>query len=168
MAKYEFKAKGLDEFELHYQDKDGQQVIIPFKRTIELAKMLNSIDAEARFKMYSYLTSIGKTKNDLIIERTDAEGKIIVDETNYREFESNFLLQAQYEVGMKIYKTLFNMSLEDIITKIGLTEQESYLFGSKVHDIILNGLTESDDKIPSQTENELVSTTPVENQQNNI
>ena len=166
MAKYEFKSISLDEFELHYEKKDGQKVVIPFKRTIELAQMLNSIDSKARFEMYSYLTSIGKTKNDLIIERTDAEGKIIVDETNYREFEANFLLQAQYKVGKEIYLKLFNMTLEDIITSMGLSEQESYLFGAKVHDIIINGL--NDDKIPSKTENELVSATPIQDKQNNI
>ena len=41
---------------------------------IELAKRMQSLDATARFNMLSYLNSIGKTKNDLIVERKNADG----------------------------------------------------------------------------------------------
>ena len=52
MAKYEFKTIGIDQFELHYE-KDGKDVCRPFKRTIELAKRMQSLDATARFNMLS-------------------------------------------------------------------------------------------------------------------
>lgn len=156
-GKYEFKSISLDNFELHYM-KDNQEIVKPFKRTVELASKIQNVDADARFKMFEYLTKNGKSKKDLIVEKTDKDGKIIVDETNYREFESNFILQAQYEMAKELYKTLFGMTLEEIIIELNLTEQEAYLFGAKVRELLINGV--QDDKIPSKTENELVSPTP--------
>ena len=50
------------------------------------------------------------------------------------------------------------MTLEEIIIELNLTEQEAYLFGAKVRELLINGV--QDDKIPSKTENELVSPTP--------
>lgn len=151
--KYEIKAIDLDDFELHYW-KDNKEIVKPFKRTIELATKLQGIDANARFKMYEYLTKNGKTKEDLIIERKDEKGNIVVDETNYREFEKNFLLQAQYEAAEEVYKILFNMSLVELITELNLNENEAFLFGNKIRTIINNGAEE--DKIPSETKNESV------------
>ena len=46
------------------------------------------------------------------------------------------------------------MTLEEIIIELNLTEQEAYLFGAKVRELLINGV--QDDKIPSKTENELV------------
>lgn len=159
MAKYDFRSKGLDEFELRYFDKDNQEVVIPFKRTVELASIIQNVDADARFKMYEYLTKNGKSKNDLIVERKGADGSIIVDETNYREFESQFLIKAQYDMAKELYRKLFNMTLEEIVINLNLTEEESFMFGSKVREIIINGLNE--DKIPSQIKDESIS--PKEN-----
>ena len=65
MSKYEIKPIDTDTFELHYINRDNQSVVIPFKRTVELAIKLQSVDSNARFKMYEYLTSIGKSKKDL-------------------------------------------------------------------------------------------------------
>lgn len=161
MAKYEFKSKGLDEFELKYISKDNLEKTIPFKRTVELASMIQNVDANARFKMFQYLTSIGKTKNDLVVETKDKDGRIIVDESNYREFESRFVLQAQYQLAKELYMKLFNMTLEQIIIDMNLSDDESYMFGNKVRQIIINGLEE--DKIPSKVEVESIPSATEEN-----
>ena len=37
---YEFKEISLDNYELHYTNKDGEKKVIPFKRTVALAKKI--------------------------------------------------------------------------------------------------------------------------------
>ena len=130
--------------------KDNQSVVIPFKRTVELAVKLQSVDSNARFKMYEYLTSIGKSKKDLIVERKNGDGTITVDETNYREFEANFLLQEQYKVATEIFKDLLGKTVEELVIDMNLSSEESYLFSSKLREILINGVSKDD--IPPRVE----------------
>ena len=150
MSKYEIKPIDTDNFELHYINKDNQSVVIPFKRTVELAVKLQSVDSNARFKMYEYLTSIGKSKKDLILERKNGDGTITVDETNYREFESNFLLQEQYKVATEIFKELLGKTVEELVIDMNLSSEESYLFSSKLREILIKGVSKDD--IPPRVE----------------
>lgn len=139
--KYEFIEKGLDEYELHYVNKDGKEVIKPFKRTVELAHKLASADKDARMELFTYLTSIGKTKDDFIIKK-EVDGKIIYDETNYREFESSFLQTKALEIAIKLYENLFKMEFTDLIIDMGLTEKDTEAWGNfntELHDLIVNG-----------------------------
>lgn len=148
--KYEFKEIGLDEYELHYINKDGKEVIKPFKRTIELAHKLASADKEARMELFTYLTSVGKTKDDFIIKK-EVDGKIIYDETNYREFESNFLQNKALEIALKLYKDLFGMDFTELVLDMGLNENDVEAWGNfnlELHDVIVNGKT----KTPSTTQ----------------
>lgn len=157
MAKYEFKTIGIDQFELHYE-KDGKDVCIPFKRTIELAKRMQSLDATARFNMLSYLNSIGKTKNDLIVERKNADGTTIVDESNYREFENAFLLEERYKLANDIYKIVLGKDLLEILQEIGFNEEnEALLFSTKLR-MILTG----EDTGENSNENPFPSSNAVE------
>ena len=144
--KYEFIEKTIDEYELHYTDKNNEEKIIPFKRTVALATKLQSADAEARMELYTYLTSIGKTKQDFIIERTDKNGKIIVDETNYREFESDFLTKKQFEIAMGIYKEVFGIEFNDLLLDMGISAEtaEDFAknleqFSTELREILING-----------------------------
>lgn len=150
MSKYEIKPIDIDNFELHYINKDNQSVVIPFKRTVELAVKLQSVESNARFKMYEYLTSIGKSKKNLIVERKNDDGTITVDETNYREFEANFLLQEQYKVATEIYKDLLGKTVEELVIDMNLSSEESYLFSSKLREILINGVSKDD--IPPRVE----------------
>ncbi len=150
MSKYEIKPIDTDNFELHYINKDNQSVVIPFKRTVELAVKLQSVDSNARFKMYEYLTSIGKSKKDLILERKNGDGTITVDETNYREFEANFLLQEQYKVATEIFKDLLGRTVEELVIDMNLSSEESYLFSSKLREILIKGVSKDD--IPPRVE----------------
>ena len=144
MSKYEIKPIDTDNFELHYINKDNQSVVIPFKRTVELAVKLQSVESNARFKMYEYLTSIGKSKKDLIVERKNGDGTITVDETNYREFEANFLLQEQYKVATEIFKDLLGRTVEELVIDMNLSSEESYLFSSKLREILIKGVSKDD------------------------
>lgn len=150
MSKYEIKPIDTDNFELHYINKDNQSVVIPFKRTVELAVKLQSVDSNARFKMYEYLTSIGKSKKDLILERKNGDGTITVDETNYREFEANFLLQEQYKVATEIFKELLGRTVEELVIDMNLPSEEYYLFSSKLREILIKGVSKDD--IPPRVE----------------
>lgn len=148
---YEFKTIGTDEFELHYDKKnaDGsiQHIVIPFKRTIEMAKKLQNITAEARFNMFNYLNSIGKTKNDLIIERKTADGKIEVDESNYKEFERTFLMEEYTKIANEIFEMTLGMDLPTILKEIGIEDgQSSMIFSTKLR-MILTG--SNDEQFPS-------------------
>ena len=150
MSKYEIKPIDIDNFELRYINKDNQSVVIPFKRTVELAVKLQSVDSNARFKMYEYLTSIGKSKKDLILERKNGDGTITVDETNYREFEANFFLQEQYKVATEIFKELLGKTVEELVIDMNLSSEESYLFSSKLREILIKGVSKDD--IPPRVE----------------
>ena len=150
MSKYEIKPIDTDNFELHYINKDNQSVVIPFKRTVELAVKLQSVESNARFKMYEYLTSIGKSKKDLIVERKNGDGTITVDETNYREFEANFLLQEQYKVATEIFKDLLGRTVEELVIDMNLSSEESYLFSSKLREILIKVVSKDD--IPPRVE----------------
>lgn len=136
MAKYEFKKISIDNFELHYE-KNGKEVVIPFKRTIALAKKMQSLEATARFNMLSYLNSIEKTKKDLIIERKMPDGSTQIDESNYREFEENFLVQERYKLANEVFEDLLGKNLIEIVVEIGLNEEEeAFKFSSELREII--------------------------------
>ena len=139
--KYEFKEIGLDDYELHYTDKEGKEKVIPFKRTVKLAKELQSVEATARLKLMEFLTQIGKTKKDFIIERV-VDGKMVVDETNWRELEKQFLDEQRLVSINEIYKQLFNMEIAELILDMNVQNDdgEKYnQFSLELGDIILNG-----------------------------
>ena len=139
--KYEFKEIGLDDYELHYTDKEGKEKVIPFKRTVKLAKELQSVEAAARLKLMEFLTQIGKTKKDFIIERVQ-DGKMVVDETNWRELEKQFLDEQRLVSINEIYKQLFNMEIAELILDMNVQNDDGdkyNQFSLELGDIILNG-----------------------------
>lgn len=157
---YSFKELNLDEYELHYTNKDGKEVIKPFKRTVSLANKLQSGDADARMELFDYLTKMGKTKNDFIIKKEE-NGKIVYDESNYREFESSFIIRKQYEIAMKIYEELFNMDFPSLLLDMGLSEETAEDFTSKIEqfsnelrEILINGKVKTPSKQNKPKNNE--------------
>lgn len=149
MAKYEFKKIATDDFELTYTNKNNESKTIKFKRTIELAKRISSLDAEAHLKMYRYLTERGLTKKDFCVEVKAEDGSLKIDETNYREFEKEFLQQANYELTNDMFKLTLGMDLISLLQEIDFkTEQEAFMFTSKFRSI-LNGEANEEEKTPS-------------------
>lgn len=158
MVKYEFKKITIDEFELHYTKKDGTKVVIPFKRTIELAKRLQSLDAEARFNMLSYLKSIGKTKNDLIVEKTNPDGTITVDESSYKEFEAKFMEEEGFRLANEIFELVLGKKMLDLLADMGFEDDgSSFVFATKFR-MILSGQFQEQNDFPGGIETEQVST----------
>lgn len=138
--KYEFKELSLDNYELHYIDTTGKEKILPFKRTVELAEKLQSADADARFKMLDYLQKRGKSKNDLIIERHE-NGKTIIDETNYREFEASFMEKEATYLLIDVYKLLFNKTPDEVLFDMGADKdpEKAQDFTLELREILING-----------------------------
>ena len=153
---YEFKKISLDDYELIYK-KNGKEKKIPFKRTVEIAEMLDGITAEAKFKLGDFLTKKGKTKNDLVIKKDLGNGKIIYDETNYLQLENQFIQEEQILTVNKIIEKSFNMNMIKLFEELGIDVtstdpvlgEKMALFGQKLITI----LTQPDDDTPSSEDN---------------
>ena len=88
-----------------------------------------------------YLTEKGKTKEDFIIEK-HIDGKIVRDETNYRELESQFIENEAVLLAMELYKKLFNMELVDLLNDMNINENDIEKvqdFSLELRDILING-----------------------------
>ena len=96
-------------------------------------------------KLMEYMTERGKTKNDYIIERHEGE-KIIRDETNYRELETQFIQSEAIQLADEMYKELFNMGLAELIVDMGVNENDGEKiqeFGIELREILVNGKTKT-------------------------
>lgn len=118
--KYEFKKIDLDNFEFIYTSKNNEQKVIPFKRTIEMATKIQGINASARIKMFKELTSLGMTKNDLIIRKDDGKGHITYDETNYQEFEKKYIEEESMKTMNDIINETLKMNMLDLFEDMGM------------------------------------------------
>lgn len=122
---YEFIYISTDNYELRYTSKEGISKILPFKRTIEMSKKLQSIHATARLQMYQELTAGGMTKNDLIIKNVNSDGTITYDETNYKEFEKQFFNVASAIIMNEVIELCFKTSINDLLADMGFDLNDS-------------------------------------------
>lgn len=140
MNNYEFKFISTDNYELRYTDKDKNEKVIPFTRTIEMASKLQSIEKRARLSMYKDLTEMGMTKDDLVVVK-EINGKRIYDESNYVSYEQNYMDLARYEIINEIFELCFKKNLNDLLIDMGLTEKSDpkqvELFSNKFATIII-------------------------------
>jgi len=141
--KYDFKKLDEDTYELiNLSDNASYQ----FKRTIDLMKDLDSIEANARLKMIKYMIENKIKKDDLIIRETVADGKVVYDESYYRDFEAGFIQTEQYNTINGLYLKLFKKGLLELTEELKLNADEALMFGTKLRAII-NGVDET--KTPS-------------------
>ena len=124
MSKYSFNVIDTDTTELVYKDKQ-----FDIKKDVELTKEVQSIYNKARTKMMLDLTKEGITKKDLVIERKE-NGKTYYDNTNVIDLEKQYIEMQSIDLFQALSKKYFNMSLEEIISDIGLTEKETEQFGT--------------------------------------
>ncbi len=132
-------------FKIEQVDEDSYKVIslvngneLLFKKNVALARKIQSVNANARLKMIKWMKEEGITKNDLI-DKTERNGKVTYDESNYRDIERGFIEDEAIEIASNIYNTLFNMSLEEILLHLGFTNEsgtEAYRFGNELKEII--------------------------------
>ena len=132
-------------FKIEKLDEDNYKVVslvngaeIPFKKNVELARRMQSVNANARLKMITWMKEAGITKNDLI-DKIEKNGKIIYDETTYRTIEQGFIQDESTELGLELYKILFNKTVTELITELGFTannEDEALRLGTEINAII--------------------------------
>jgi hypothetical protein len=170
--KYEFKNVGLDDFVLEYEKEDSgiiETKQIPFRRTIEVAQKLQSINADAREKMFFDLTKKGKTKNDYVLTRHNPDGTIVYDETNYREMEANYLNEARLIAINEITKTMLGMDIGTVLNELKITtEDQASLFSQKFFMILNKAGEKEDNTFPCGNKNEPIPTNNIEEKSNNI
>lgn len=157
---YKFNFISTDNYELEYKNKNNEIIKKPFKRNVELAREIQSIQAEGRSLMLESMTKKGKTRDDYIIKRLHADGTITYDESNLRANEEMFIGIATLEILKDIVKNLFNMTLEKLFLEMGVDinsnnqEDQNKVLGfiTKFCNILSQGLEE--ESAPPYNENQ--------------
>lgn len=137
---FEIIKKGEDDYELKSLTND---VVLPFKRNVKLAKEIQSINADAKLEMIAYMKDKGLTKQDLI-EKKVKNGKTYYDETAYRELEQTFVTNRALEVVSNIPNILFGLTADELAEKISInSREEAERLGSELAKILKNNTPSS-------------------------
>ena len=121
--KYSFTSIDTDTTELTYKDKRFE-----VHKDVDLMKRMQSIPIKARTAMMLDLSKKGLTKKDLVIERKEGN-KTYYDNSNLLEVEEAYTNQASVDIIDELCQKYFNMGLAELITDIGLDENETEKFG---------------------------------------
>ncbi|MBR2248148.1 MAG: hypothetical protein IKE89_03330 [Bacilli bacterium] len=124
MSKYEFIKKDEDTTILKYKEKEFE-----IKKDVELQKEMESVNKNAKTKMMLDLTKQGITSKDLIVVKKEGN-KVYEDKSNLVEMEKTYVQEASVDLFQNLSKKYFNMSLEELIVDIGLTDEEGTQFGT--------------------------------------
>lgn len=124
MNKYEFIKQDEDTTLLKYKDKEFE-----IKKDVELQKEIESVNKNARVKMMLDLTKQGITSKDLIVVRKNGS-KVYEDKSNLIQLEEQYMQEASVDLFQNLSKKYFNMSLENLISDIGLNDEEGAKFGN--------------------------------------
>lgn len=121
--KYKFEKIDSDTTKLSYKEKEFE-----IKRDVDLTSKLQGLYMKARTKMMVDLAKEGLTKKDLVIERKE-NGKKYYDNTNVTEIENSYIQMASLDLYNDISKKYTGMDLQDLMTDIGLSEDDAEEFG---------------------------------------
>lgn len=114
---FEIKKIATDEWEIKSLVNTNS---IKFKKNVKLAREIQDITPNARLKMFEFMKAKGKTKDDFI-EKKVKNGKIIYDETFYRELESGFIRDESINFTYNLFETIFNKNPEELAEYLGIT-----------------------------------------------
>ena len=120
--KYEFIKIDEDTTKLKYKDKE-----FSIRKDIDLLKKLGSIQIKSKTRMYSELAKEGISVKDLEIERHEGN-KTLIDKSNIIDLEKYYLDLTAAEVLNEISLKYTTMSIDALITDIGIAEEESKKF----------------------------------------
>lgn len=115
--KYQFISKDIDTSILKYNDKEFE-----IKSTINLTSKMQGYIKQSRMQMIKDLAKDGMTVEDLIVEK-EKNGKKYRDESNKTILEKEYQEAALLEVMDDLCLTTFNMKLADLLTDIGLEDE---------------------------------------------
>ena len=120
MRQFEIKKLGEDEWELKSLVNENS---IKFKRNVKLAKAIQDITPNARLKMIKFLKEKGMTKDDLIDKKVK-NGKIIYNETAYRELENGFIRDETANFTYELFNVVFEKTPEELTVYLGITNED--------------------------------------------
>ena len=120
MKQFEIKKIGEDEWELKSLVNENS---IKFKRNVKLAKAIQDITPNARLKMIKFLKEKGLTKDDLIDKKVK-NGKIIYDDTAYRELENGFIRDETANFTYELFNVVFGKTPEELTVYLGITNED--------------------------------------------
>lgn len=140
---YQFKKINDDEYVLISNNKE-----FPFKRTVDIAKEMQSIDMITTVKVAEFLAERGETYDNtkLRVERIEGNNTII-DESNLRMIEKKAKDIATTEVLNKVYKRLFNKSIAEMLKELDITDKTEEIknFSAELTKVLIYGI---DDNTP--------------------
>lgn len=137
--------ENVKQFKIEQVDEDSYKVKslvndneLVFKKNIELSRKIQSVNANARLNMIKWMKSEGLKKTDLI-ETINKNGKVIYDETVYRDIERGFIEDEAVKLSSQIFNIIFNKSIEEVMLELNITdENEGYRFGEEIRNILSN------------------------------
>lgn len=137
--------ENVKQFKIEQVDEDSYKVKslvndkeLVFKKNVELSRKIQSVNANARLNMIKWMKSEGIKKSDLI-ETINKNGKVIYDETMYRDVERGFIEDEAVKLSSQIFNIIFNKSIEEVMLELNITdENEGYRFGTEIRNILSN------------------------------
>lgn len=150
---YKFSKIDEDEFRLEYKDKT-----IDFKRDVETAQRIQSIDSEAFMMAMADLTKQGYTfANNPYIVKRKVGNKEIVDESNWNYIIDKRKEEASILIMDELFVKLLNTHMNDLFTDMGIdintaSEKEMNIitnFETEFVLIVTNGIVKGEKKTPS-------------------
>lgn len=124
--KYEFIKNATDDYTLKYQDKEFN-----FKSDIQLTSKLQQAPKLARIEMIKDLAKDGISLKEFTIEEKK-DGKTYYDNTNKNELENTYIQNKQLDIIDEVCKEKFNQTLIELISDIGLNEDEAGMFAKEL------------------------------------
>lgn len=133
----QFKIEQIDEDSYKVKSLVNNNELI-FKKNIELSRKIQSVNANARLNMIKWMKSEGIKKSDLI-ETINKNGKVIYDETMYRDVERGFIEDEAIKTAGSIFNTLFHKTTEETLLELEiLDENEANRLGTEINAILTN------------------------------
>lgn len=113
---YKFSKLNEDEFQLEYKDK-----VIKFKRDVETAQRIQSIDSEAFMMAIADLSKQGYTmqNNPYIVTRKEGN-KEIVDESNWNYIIDKMKEEATILIMDELFVKCLNFHMSDLFYDMGI------------------------------------------------
>lgn len=143
--KYDFVRIDEDTTELTYKDKK-----FTIKKDIDLEKRMQEAVPRARILMNVELSSLGKTKKDLVIVRQEGN-KTYYDNSNIIDAEEQYQAIATMQVFDEIVKKYCDMTLTELMQDIGLNVEEENKENEQFGIDLLSALTGKSTTTPSGT-----------------
>lgn len=133
MKKYEITKNKTDDYTLKYKDKS-----FDFHTDISMKAKMQGVYKTAKLKMLKDLSSEGISLKTYTIEEKK-DGKTYYDNTNKKELEQAYIDEEVANMINGICKEKFDMDLTDLITDIGLEDNEIEEFSKELAQA-LNGI----------------------------